>query len=62
MVEVINNIVLGDPDGRDRFTHALSVGGRYMNAGPVQPSLALVVPLDNDALQWALLLGVEYDL
>jgi hypothetical protein len=62
MVEVINNIVLGDPDGRDRFTHALSVGGRYMNAGPVQPSLAVVVPLDNDALQWALLLGAEYDL
>jgi hypothetical protein len=50
-------------DGDPRFSHVVALGGRYLAAGRIRPSLALALPLDNpgkEQLNWMLLLGADY--
>jgi hypothetical protein len=63
MAELVNLILLEEPESEetDRLLTFLGVTARYVG-GQVQPSLSLLVPLDdevNDAVKMALLAGVQ---
>ncbi len=61
--ELITNVGLEDPGQNDRFLHVLSVGGRYLAAGDIQPNLAILLPMDDelrDLFGHAFVLGIEY--
>lgn len=64
--ESVNLMAVDDvADGADRFLHTLAIGARYLRAGPVQPYLSLVLPLDGPGdtlLHWAAIVGTDWRL
>jgi hypothetical protein len=47
MFELVNIGDLDDDDGDDEFAHTLSFGARFAS-GPVEPHIAIGIPLDED--------------
>lgn len=52
LIELVNTGDLDDDDGDDDFLHTLTFGARFMQ-GPVEPHLALGIPLDDDVRDFA---------
>lgn len=52
LVELVNTGDLDDDDGDDDFLHTLSFGARFLQ-GPVEPHIALGIPLDDDVRDFA---------
>ena len=64
LAELITRFTFADvADNEPRFSHTVALGGRYLAAGRLRPSLALVLPIDDpgdELINWILLLGADY--
>jgi hypothetical protein len=61
MGELVN--VYSTEDSDDQLVNTIAVTARFMQGGQLQPAVSFVLPLDdeyNDAVDWILILGLEY--
>ena len=62
MGELVNTYFT-DGDLDDQLVNTVAITGRFMQGGAFQPAVSFVLPLDdeyNDAVDWVLILGLEY--